>query len=656
MLTTPLALAVLLAAPPPPFDLDARVKETAAAHAGLARVTSLGKSRHGRDIPLLRLARDEGDVPADERPALVIIAGANAMHRVGIETALRVAEKLAGEHAEQLKDFTVYVVPCLNPDGLAYATGAEHPASDFGRTIAPFDADHDGRVNEDPGEDLNGDGYITVMRVENLPPGSLIHADSVTDPDSPKLVRRADAAKGEHARYALLTEGIDNDNDGRFNEDGAGGTAGGGVDLDLNTPYRWPEFSDGAGPYEFSEPESLALARWMLARTNLVAAVFYGPHDNLVKVPDAGRYDEAGGVPLGIENGDKAAYEDLSKAFKDITKMTAAPSNDNAGSLWGWSYAMVGVYSFTTPVWVRPDQLKQDKPADAEKKVDGASGERPPGDRPARRGRPGDGGTPPRQPGTPPPALPVSLAIPDDEQPTAQPVAQPPAQPTGQPGRGGGGNFRGGGRFPGGFFGGGGQNAPSSSRAPDSPDDAKWVTYSDEKRDGKGFLDWKPFDHPQLGKVEIGGFVPGFRMNPPEEDLPRLADEQAKFASALLDKFPRIGKPTTAAVFVAPGIWRISVRAVNDGFLPLQSAMAGKARRVPPARFSIDVPVDRILVGQKIVRFPAVAGGAAAEAQWVVRVPDGEAVNVHYAPVTGGDRVIEVRTLKVADRPQEDAR
>src|SRR5262245_38699902 len=113
MLTIPLVLAVLVAVPlpppAPPIDVDARVKEIAGAHAGLVQVTSLGKSRQGRDIPLLRLAQGEGGVPADERPALVIVAGANAMHRVGIETALRVAEKIAAEHAEQLKDFTVYV-------------------------------------------------------------------------------------------------------------------------------------------------------------------------------------------------------------------------------------------------------------------------------------------------------------------------------------------------------------------------------------------------------------------------------------------------------------------------------------------------------------------------------------------------------------------
>ena len=37
-------------------------------------------------------------------------------------------------------------------------------------------------------------------------------------------------------------------------------------------------------------------------------------------------------------------------------------------------------------------------------------------------------------------------------------------------------------------------------------DDLKLLKWSDEVLDGKGYVDWYPFEHPQLGPVELGGW------------------------------------------------------------------------------------------------------------------------------------------------------
>jgi hypothetical protein len=51
-------------------------------------------------------------------------------------------------------------------------------------------------------------------------------------------------------------------------------------------------------------------------------------------------------------------------------------------------------------------------------------------------------------------------------------------------------------------------------------DDIKLLKWSDEKLGGKGYEDWRAFEHPQLGRVEIGGWDPhqAFR-NPPLQFL-----------------------------------------------------------------------------------------------------------------------------------------
>jgi murein tripeptide amidase MpaA len=51
-------------------------------------------------------------------------------------------------------------------------------------------------------------------------------------------------------------------------------------------------------------------------------------------------------------------------------------------------------------------------------------------------------------------------------------------------------------------------------------DDLKLLRWSDEKLGGKGYINWYPFDHPQLGRVELGGWDAMYAWsNPPPEFL-----------------------------------------------------------------------------------------------------------------------------------------
>lgn len=62
-------------------------------------------------------------------------------------------------------------------------------------------------------------------------------------------------------------------------------------------------------------------------------------------------------------------------------------------------------------------------------------------------------------------------------------------------------------------------------------DDIALLKWSDEQLDGKGYVNWYEFDHPQLGKVEIGGWdsLYAFR-NPPSKFLEKEVEPLAKCA------------------------------------------------------------------------------------------------------------------------------
>lgn len=667
----------------------------------------IGESFRGEPINVWRVAHPDPDELGrgpDERPALLIVAGLDGRHDFGTRLALTLIDRLVADHMDLLRRCTVYIVPDLNPDNDALFDMAGIPRADFGRAPHSADADRDGRWDEDPAEDLNGDGVITMMRVKNPAPGSGLRPSLVLDTDEPRALRAPDAAKGEIAEYALLIEGVDNDNDGRYNEDGFAGSAGAGVDLDRNFPSLWPEHADGAGRYQLSEPETLRLVEWMLARDNIVCVLAYTPGDNIINTPATGQYAPDGREPTGIEEDDKAVYEKVQEVFKEITKQAEAPKGSWEGSFTQYAYAQFGVWSFATPAWVRPDQLKQEEPAaegdeagggeeNGGRRPRGGGGRDPQAERAAlvERGVPGFvidfiQATPDQRAATMEgfgdlseaeraSRMQAVAALPEDVQlrmralisgapdPGPGGSAAPagaqggngnaqPEQPSGggQPAGGGpppggrGGRFggRGGGRFggPGGPPGGA---APTSTGKAPEGDEARWIKYSDEHLAGAGFVEWTPFNHPQLGEVEIGGLAPGIRHEPPESDWARIADEQSQFVGRLLAIMPDFAVETRSVERVAEGIWRVRVRGTNPGELPARAAIGVKARRLPPIVVSLGVDVDDILVGQRIERWDTIAGkGGYEEVEWTVKAPDGSTVPVEIRSSVFGDRTLNI--------------
>ncbi len=572
---------------------DARIDALLAAHSSV-KSQVLTKSTGGSPIRLLTLAGQN----ATEPRAILIVAGSDGRHKVGVEAAIGLAEKLAATPPEWLNNTTLYIVPCLNPDAFTYPA----PLIDAGRLRMPGDSDHDGRTDEDGGEDLNGDGVISLMRIKNPAPSTRLAAVLCDDPENPDVMKSPDASKGERPMYAVITEGIDNDGDGLFNEDGIGGSSGGGLDLDMQWPSFWPEFKDGAGRRPLQTSETLSLARWCLEHPEIATVIVYGRHDTIVSIPEAGKMDPSNQVPIGIENDDKAIYELLSGRFKEITGINEAPKVDAGGTLLSWAYTNLGVAAIGTPVWVRPDLVKPEKRTSTV----------PPAEKPADA-----------KPETKPDAAAPAPAPAPTPAPEAQPTPPAGGPPAGGPPPGGGG--RGGGR--GGRGGARPAAAPVEQKATASPDDAKWVKYFSERvaAGGEpGFLEWKPFEHPQFGPVELGGFIPGARLNPPADELPKLVDQQAEFIGDLASKFPVI-EHKVWATRLASGFWRIELRLTNTGRMPTHLAMAAKNRQNLPTIAKLNVDVATIQAGRKIQKTEAIApNGGTFDASWTVKANDGE--------------------------------
>src|SRR5262249_12881352 len=157
---------------------------------------------------------------------------------------------------------TLYILPSQNPDGRDWWFHGPNSAHSARSGMMPYDDDRDGVADEDPPNDLDGDGSITEMRKKVEKGGT-----HVQDPDDQRLMRPA--RPDEVGTYVLLgSEGIDDDGDGLINEDGPGG-----YDMNRNWPADWRPNSVqfGAGDYPLSFPECRVIADFILAHKNIAA-------------------------------------------------------------------------------------------------------------------------------------------------------------------------------------------------------------------------------------------------------------------------------------------------------------------------------------------------------------------------------------------------
>ncbi len=606
--------------------------------ASLVHRETIGESSGGRPILMIRLGGAEEDAPG-----VLVVAGLHSGHEIGRWTASAIVDRLMADHGDLLQQRNVYIVADLNPEGTSeLAQGAQHGT---GRSPRSGDADHDGRVSEDPAEDLNGDGLITMMRVEMPSESTGLTATHVVDEDEPRLMKKADGEKGEVGRYAMLVEGLDNDGDGKFNEDGRGGAGGGGLDLLKNFPAGWEEHADGSGDWALSDGGARALARWLLDHPNIGAVIVYGPRDSLVNLPVTGKNDQSGRVPLGIQSGDKLLYEQVAEAYKEITGITGGPKADGAGSLEHWAYAHLGIPAFSTPVWVRPDLVKgeDEKKEDGENEAEAAAEETP---EPEAEFVMIGGDRVELTPAGVQAAMAAVESMSEEERAERFAAFQQldanvrdriMAMAQGQPDPGGG----------------DGEEAEQASGGSkkgkgSKSEEGKWLAYSDDERGGGGFVAWEPFDHPQLGAVEIGGFVPGFMMNPPEDVKIALAEQQAAFVADVLGRLATLDVASASVSPLGGGLWRVSIRVTNTGTFPTATAMGIQTRRLPPTRLVIDVPLERIVSGEKMQRASTIVSGGHADASWIVRGDVGETIGVLVKSVTAGDQRVELTLEEVS--------
>ena len=334
--------------------LAKRVKTLSDKYPQFVKSKALTQTTGGKTIWMLTV----GSGKTETKPALTVVGGVDGKHLLGVELAIGFAEKLlAASSTDSIKNLlntqTFYVFPNMSPDATEqYFASVKSERS--GNTTATDD-DRDGKINEDDADDLDGNGKITWMRVKSQTGRYKLNTDD------PRSLILADAAKGETGTYALFSEGIDNDKDGVFNEDGIGG-----VSFNRNSSYNYKPFGVGTGDYAVSEKENRALFDFLFDAFNVYAVMTFGPSNNLSLPVQFSPPGVAKRVITSWYENDVKANALVSEHYNKITKTKDAPkTTPESGDFSQWGYFHYGRLSFSTPGWwvpkTTPDTVRKEK-------------------------------------------------------------------------------------------------------------------------------------------------------------------------------------------------------------------------------------------------------------------------------------------------------
>lgn len=331
-----------------------RLQSLAKLHPGSAKLQSLGKTFGSKEIWMLTIG--SGDM--ENKPAIAIVGGVEGNNLLSTELAIGFAEKLINHKSDSVKSVlehtTFYIFPNMSPDAMeSYFADVKYERT--GNAV-PTDDDRDGKLDEDGYEDLDGDGKITMMRIQS-PIGNY----RVNSEDNRSLLR-ADAAKGETGSWLVLTEGIDNDKDGSFNEDGKGGVA-----FNKNFSFRHPSFTPGAGEFPVSEIENRVLLDKLYQLFNVFAVVSFSSGNNLSMPITFNAASTTPRIITGYMEEDAKANAMVSDLYNKITGLKDAPRYISpGGDFSSWAYFHYGRLSYSTPGWFIPkpkaDTSKKEKP------------------------------------------------------------------------------------------------------------------------------------------------------------------------------------------------------------------------------------------------------------------------------------------------------
>jgi len=556
-----------------PDQVQTWIKKIEASHPGIVSSVKIASSPGERPLQVIRIGK-ELTTETETVPSIFVGANLEGNRPLATEGAIYLAETILSDPAH-IDSLIWYIMPVGNPD--AAARFFETPLYEDPRNDLPTNDDRDDQVDEDGVNDLNGDGLITMMRVID-PAGEWIISDK-----DPRLMRKADQKKGEQGAYSVYTEGKDEDGDGEYNEDGPGGT-----NVGINFPQFFKHFTASGGLFPGSSPEAYGIMKFVFEHPNIAMIVSFGSTNWCYTPPKGGRKGEADLNNIRLSERQARQFNLNQNRTYTLTELVQIFKAENPQSNVDESI-LAGYLDLGAALNPQEgDLLFYNKYAKAYKsylKEKGVQVERI----------------------EPAPAPDGSMELWGYFQ-VGVPVFSMDLWA---------------------------MNRTDTSKSEQALEEAMLV-YADDHPEYKGFVEWKAFDHPALGTVEIGGFVPYFGTTPPGDWVDSIVQLQIPWIFELARELPDLHIYEVKTTEKGNGIYQLDIWTENRSFIPFPTQMGKRNMQPAPAVLSLEGEQIEFVSGYRRTPISSIDGNARIKTTLIIQKEKPGKITLKLDSVTAG--------------------
>ena len=327
-------------------ELEKNLKYFSDKYPELCDLESICVTEENRNVYAMTITNKRTGAALD-KPAFHIDGNTHAGEVTGSMAAMHAIDVLLTGYGEDkvitkiLDRMTIYVVPRISPDGAETYLTTPYSIRSVNRVHNP----ENGGIRS---EDLDGDGVIRMMRIPT-PYGAW-----KKDKDDSSIMAKRDPGDADGEFYDIYVEGNFEAFDGDENlkekkEDWS-------LDFNRNYPYGWfPENRQaGAGKYPLSNPETKAMADWVIEHPNIGGVSTNHTSGGIILYPPGTRPSTAVSekdinqfIEIANMGKEELGYEPLNIYDSFI----ADPANYDSGAFDDWCYQSQGIVAYTVELW-----------------------------------------------------------------------------------------------------------------------------------------------------------------------------------------------------------------------------------------------------------------------------------------------------------------
>lgn len=327
-------------------ELEKNLKYFSDKYPELCDLESICVTEENRNVYAMTITNKKTGAALD-KPAFHIDGNTHAGEVTGSMAAMHAIDVLLTGYGEDkvitkiLDRMTIYVVPRISPDGAETYLTTPYSIRSVNRVHNP----ENGGIRS---EDLDGDGVIRMMRIPT-PYGAW-----KKDKDDSGIMAKRDPGDADGDFYDIYVEGNFEAFDGDENlkekkEDWS-------LDFNRNYPYGWfPENRQaGAGKYPLSNPETKAMADWIIEHPNIGGVSTNHTSGGIILYPPGTRSSTAVSekdinqfIEIANMGKEELGYEPLNI----FDSFIADPANYDSGAFDDWCYQSQGIVAYTVELW-----------------------------------------------------------------------------------------------------------------------------------------------------------------------------------------------------------------------------------------------------------------------------------------------------------------